>query len=115
MFLVVVREVVVVVVFLASSNSISSSGNQIVPLKSVTKKKRNLPGVPGTNKNGKKRHFCFLPSSDFIIIFFLKYMYNLHFTYPYAEVIALSPKILLATNRFMCQICNKNFQRDQNL
>ena len=26
---------------------------------------------------------------------------------PDAEVIALSPKTLLATNRFVCEICNK--------
>ncbi|KAK8327799.1 hypothetical protein V6Z12_A11G207100 [Gossypium hirsutum] len=34
---------------------------------------------------------------------------------PDAEVIALSPSTLLATNRFVCEICNKGFQRDQNL
>ncbi|GAB2293339.1 hypothetical protein Dimus_027541 [Dionaea muscipula] len=34
---------------------------------------------------------------------------------PDAEVIAMSPKALLATNRFVCEICNKGFQRDQNL
>lgn len=34
---------------------------------------------------------------------------------PDAEVIALSPKSLMATNRFLCEICNKGFQRDQNL
>ncbi|XP_051126957.1 zinc finger protein ENHYDROUS-like isoform X2 [Andrographis paniculata] len=34
---------------------------------------------------------------------------------PEAEVIALSPKTLLATNRFVCEICSKGFQRDQNL
>ncbi|CAN6976836.1 unnamed protein product [Brassica rapa subsp. trilocularis] len=34
---------------------------------------------------------------------------------PNSEVIALSPKTLLATNRFVCEICNKGFQRDQNL
>ncbi|KAI4337148.1 hypothetical protein L6164_015596 [Bauhinia variegata] len=34
---------------------------------------------------------------------------------PDAEVIALSPKSLLATNRFICEICNKGFKRDQNL
>ncbi|CAI9093706.1 OLC1v1025180C1 [Oldenlandia corymbosa var. corymbosa] len=34
---------------------------------------------------------------------------------PEAEVIALSPRSLLATNRFVCEICNKGFQRDQNL
>ncbi|GER53289.1 zinc finger family protein [Striga asiatica] len=32
-----------------------------------------------------------------------------------AEVIALSPKTLMATNRFLCEICGKGFQRDQNL
>lgn len=34
---------------------------------------------------------------------------------PEAEVVALSPKELLATNRFICEICGKGFQRDQNL
>ncbi|KAJ1699467.1 hypothetical protein LUZ63_007979 [Rhynchospora breviuscula] len=34
---------------------------------------------------------------------------------PEAEVIALSPKTLMATSRFVCEICNKGFQRDQNL
>ncbi|XAR61159.1 hypothetical protein NMG60_11034786 [Bertholletia excelsa] len=34
---------------------------------------------------------------------------------PDAEVIALSPKTLLTTNRFVCEVCNKGFQRDQNL
>uniref|UniRef100_A0A5B7BLA8 Putative zinc finger protein NUTCRACKER n=1 Tax=Davidia involucrata TaxID=16924 RepID=A0A5B7BLA8_DAVIN len=34
---------------------------------------------------------------------------------PSAEVIALSPTTLMARNRFVCEICNKGFQRDQNL
>ncbi|KAG5514295.1 hypothetical protein RHGRI_035635 [Rhododendron griersonianum] len=34
---------------------------------------------------------------------------------PTAEVIVLSPTTLMATNRFVCEICNKGFQRDQNL
>ncbi|CAN1197980.1 Zinc finger protein GAI-ASSOCIATED FACTOR 1 [Linum perenne] len=34
---------------------------------------------------------------------------------PSAEVMALSPTTLMATNRFVCEICNKGFQRDQNL
>ncbi|KAG6485681.1 protein indeterminate-domain 11-like [Zingiber officinale] len=34
---------------------------------------------------------------------------------PEAEVVALTPKTLMATNRFVCEICNKGFQRDQNL
>ncbi|TQD71957.1 hypothetical protein C1H46_042519 [Malus baccata] len=36
-------------------------------------------------------------------------------TDPEAEVIALSPKTLMATNRFICEVCNKGFQREQNL
>ncbi|XP_028804195.1 protein indeterminate-domain 12-like [Neltuma alba] len=52
------------------------------------KKKRNLPGTPG------------------------KFNSKLD---PNAEVIALSPTTLMATNRFVCEICNKGFQRDQNL
>ncbi|XP_017696127.1 protein indeterminate-domain 5, chloroplastic-like [Phoenix dactylifera] len=35
--------------------------------------------------------------------------------YPDAEVIALSPKTLMTTNRFICEVCNKGFQREQNL
>nr|AGT16085.1 zinc finger protein [Saccharum hybrid cultivar R570] len=31
------------------------------------------------------------------------------------EVVALSPKTLLATNRYICEVCHKGFQRDQNL
>ncbi|KAJ0247994.1 Protein indeterminate-domain 6 [Hirschfeldia incana] len=34
---------------------------------------------------------------------------------PDAEVIALSPKTIMATNRFLCEVCNKGFQREQNL
>ncbi|KAJ8626123.1 hypothetical protein MRB53_019430 [Persea americana] len=40
---------------------------------------------------------------------------HLRVTDPDAEVIALSPKTLMATNRFLCEICGKGFQRDQNL
>lgn len=39
----------------------------------------------------------------------------LWFIDPNAEVVALSPTTLMATNRFVCEICNKGFQRDQNL
>ncbi|XP_068666601.1 zinc finger protein GAI-ASSOCIATED FACTOR 1-like [Aristolochia californica] len=34
---------------------------------------------------------------------------------PDAEVVALSPGTLMATNRYMCEVCLKGFQRDQNL
>ncbi|RID48471.1 hypothetical protein BRARA_I04981 [Brassica rapa] len=36
-------------------------------------------------------------------------------SYPDAEVIALSPKTIMATNTFLCEVCNKGFQREQNL
>ncbi|CAN6465737.1 unnamed protein product [Victoria cruziana] len=34
---------------------------------------------------------------------------------PDAEVISLSPKTLLESDRYVCEICNQGFQRDQNL
>ncbi|MCO5576715.1 hypothetical protein L7F22_030530 [Adiantum nelumboides] len=34
---------------------------------------------------------------------------------PDAEVIALSPKTLMESDRYICEICNQGFQRDQNL
>ncbi|KAL5070856.1 hypothetical protein RYX36_021743 [Vicia faba] len=35
--------------------------------------------------------------------------------YPDSEVITLSPRSLMATNRFVCEVCQKGFQREQNL
>ena len=98
---------------------VSSFGNQGMPL-SVTvpqpKKKRNLPGMPGNlltktiTKNPKISKLLFLSAN-----FFNKLNLISSFSDPDAEVVALSPKSLLATNRFVCEICNKGFQRDQNL
>ncbi|XP_061364113.1 protein indeterminate-domain 16-like [Gastrolobium bilobum] len=34
---------------------------------------------------------------------------------PDAEVVTLSPKTLLESDRYVCEICNQGFQRDQNL
>ncbi|KAF8117504.1 hypothetical protein N665_0009s0030 [Sinapis alba] len=34
---------------------------------------------------------------------------------PDAEVLSLSPKTLLESDRYICEICNQGFQRDQNL
>ncbi|KAM6591615.1 hypothetical protein CsatA_014220 [Cannabis sativa] len=66
--------------------SVSSSGNHtVVP-----------PPAPPKSTAKKKRNLPGMPDPD-------------------AEVIALSPKTLMATNRFICEICNKGFQRDQNL
>ncbi|XP_009407121.2 zinc finger protein NUTCRACKER-like [Musa acuminata AAA Group] len=36
-------------------------------------------------------------------------------TDPDAEVVALQPEDLLATGRYICEVCGKGFQRDQNL
>ncbi|XP_047170802.1 zinc finger protein GAI-ASSOCIATED FACTOR 1-like [Vigna umbellata] len=71
----------------ACNTNRSTNQQQQQQQQQATKKKRNLPGTPG------------------------KYS-NLN---PNAEVIALSPTTLMATNRFVCEICNKGFQRDQNL
>ena len=40
---------------------------------------------------------------------------NFPFADPDAEVVALSPRTLMATNRYICEVCHKGFQRDQNL
>lgn len=97
--------------------SISSSGYQTTPVEvAPPKKKRNLPGMPGKIIESKSVKFLSSirakPNNLFCfssIFFFFKYLD------PDAEVVALSPKTLLATNRFVCEICNKGFQRDQNL
>ncbi|KAK4486192.1 hypothetical protein RD792_008861 [Penstemon davidsonii] len=34
---------------------------------------------------------------------------------PDADVVSLSPKTLLESDRYVCEICNQGFQRDQNL
>ncbi|KAL3502134.1 hypothetical protein ACH5RR_036583 [Cinchona calisaya] len=34
---------------------------------------------------------------------------------PDAEVVSLSPKTLLESDKYICEICNQGFQRDQNL
>ncbi|TYJ43688.1 hypothetical protein E1A91_A03G169700v1 [Gossypium mustelinum] len=75
------------------SQSSNESPNPIEhPITTSSKKKRNLPGNPG------KHAFFFGKFSD-----------------PDAEVVALSPRTLMATNRYICEVCHKGFQRDQNL
>ncbi|KAK1387188.1 Zinc finger protein MAGPIE [Heracleum sosnowskyi] len=39
----------------------------------------------------------------------------MYVTGPDAEIVALSPRTLMATNRFWCDVCEKGFQREQNL
>ncbi|XP_022736923.1 protein indeterminate-domain 16-like [Durio zibethinus] len=50
----------------------------------------------GTNNNKRKRRPAGTPDPD-------------------AEVVSLSPKTLLESDRYVCEICNQGFQRDQNL
>ncbi|KAG6589139.1 Zinc finger protein NUTCRACKER, partial [Cucurbita argyrosperma subsp. sororia] len=83
--------------FICSLPTLGSNNNP-----PVLKKKRNLPGNPGKN------NLCVL-FHMFVVLFALV------FVDPKAEVVALSPKTLMATNRFLCDICGKGFQRDQNL
>ncbi|KAJ0085633.1 hypothetical protein Patl1_09112 [Pistacia atlantica] len=71
-----------------AEDSISSPVNQIQMIP--------LPEPQEQQQKKKKRNLPGMPDPD-------------------SMVIALSPKTLLATNRFLCEICNKGFQRDQNL
>lgn len=94
--------------------SISSSGYQTTPVEvPPQKKKRNLPGMPGKIIKIEVCKFFVkvLTQSLRIYIYFL---INKKLD-PDSEVVALSPRTLLATNRFVCEICKKGFQRDQNL
>ncbi|KAG6712306.1 hypothetical protein I3842_05G097100 [Carya illinoinensis] len=68
------------------------SGDGSTP-STVSKKKRHLPGNPGKQT------------------FYISFSLN----NPDAEVVALSPRTLMATNRYICEACHKGFQRDQNL
>ncbi|XP_020530264.1 protein indeterminate-domain 2 isoform X2 [Amborella trichopoda] len=76
------------------SNITSASGEASVSSGARSQQNQNQTMVAATTK--KKRNLPGMPD-------------------PEAEVIALSPKTLMATNRFVCEICNKGFQRDQNL
>ncbi|CAH8347353.1 unnamed protein product [Eruca vesicaria subsp. sativa] len=55
-------------------------------------------GVPTTNTSTQKRKRRPAGTPD-----------------PDAEVVSLSPKTLLESDRYICEICNQGFQRDQNL
>lgn len=103
--------------FVQELNSNPNPNPNSIPLK----RKRSLPGTPGKHLFLYLLHtqlFSFLffvfMLTKFIHIFSLVKLFFVEAD-PDAEVIALSPKSLMATNRFLCEICNKGFQRDQNL
>ncbi|KAI4377529.1 hypothetical protein MLD38_015136 [Melastoma candidum] len=78
------------------SNLTSASGEHAASASSARKDDVG----PGCNKQGtatrKKRGLPCNPDPD-------------------AEVVALSPRSLMGTNKFTCEVCNKGFRRDQNL
>ncbi|WVZ65812.1 hypothetical protein U9M48_015116 [Paspalum notatum var. saurae] len=94
------------------------------------KKKRNQPGNPSKSPISSSMHIYSrfidddFPSSYPMLYNMYVHIHNCICLYvdddddiadPDAEVIALSPRTLLATNRFVCEVCNKGFQREQNL
>ncbi|URD81823.1 zinc finger protein [Musa troglodytarum] len=83
-----------------------SSSTVPAPAAGPERKRRNQPGNP--SKYLKHSHMQNMQEKELI----LAYLPSL---YPDAEVIALSPTTLMATNRFICEVCNKGFQREQNL
>ncbi|KAJ8762351.1 hypothetical protein K2173_007509 [Erythroxylum novogranatense] len=76
----------------SSQMTVSTASGEATGVSSLGNQVTSLPVAPPK----KKRNLPGMPDPD-------------------AEVIALSPKSLLATNRFVCEICSKGFQRDQNL
>ncbi|PKA65659.1 Zinc finger protein MAGPIE [Apostasia shenzhenica] len=72
---------------------------------SQKKRKRRPAGTPGTSfssfiRESKEIKFPTQTSRS---------------TDPDAEVVSLSPRTLLESDRYVCDICNQGFQRDQNL
>lgn len=110
------------------AQELSSSPNPNPNADNQLKRKRNLPGTPGkcifisTLQLHTLHFFSFVywSTQSSSCILFLNFLFDIGYfnnsiADPDAEVIALSPKSLMATNRFVCEICNKGFQRDQNL
>ncbi|XP_051145047.1 protein indeterminate-domain 4, chloroplastic-like [Andrographis paniculata] len=89
-------------VFLAMRDEAVNHDNQMKSLQQQQQQQQQiLPPPPNSQQssnssNKKRRNLPGNPNPD-------------------AEVIALSPKTLMATNRFVCEVCNKGFQREQNL
>ncbi|KAG2328117.1 hypothetical protein Bca4012_037155 [Brassica carinata] len=88
------------------SNLTSASGDQA----SVFSGNRTETSGSNFHYNQQQQEQCFVPQSSQ-----KKKRNQPGNPDPDAEVMALSPRTLMAANRFICEICNKGFQRDQNL
>ncbi|KAK6937418.1 hypothetical protein RJ641_030926 [Dillenia turbinata] len=77
---------------------------------------RNLPGTPGSSslslQSGSNRIELLL---GVVKLFQIFYQDDKKVENAPVEVVALSPATLMTTNRFVCEICNQGFPRDQNL
>lgn len=73
------------------------------------KRKRNGPGKPG---DSLRFH---IPCMSIISILIAHHFFGLLAIDPSAEVVALSSERLLATGIYVCEVCNRGFERDQNL
>ncbi|KAF8378084.1 hypothetical protein HHK36_029420 [Tetracentron sinense] len=94
-----------------SYNPIENGGVGFTTTSSTSKKKRSLPGNPG-------KQTCSLVESQYSEAYGhqpCSWPCGCEYSDPDAEVVALSPTTLMATNRYMCEVCHKGFQRDQNL
>ncbi|XP_047147167.1 protein indeterminate-domain 5, chloroplastic-like [Vigna umbellata] len=102
----------------SSSTTTTTTSTTTTPTTMPQKKRRNQPGTPCkfsfsllTNNHVKETLNPAITYRTRSFFNSVKADYN----DPDAEVIALSPKTLMATNRFICEVCNKGFQREQNL
>ncbi|XWS68710.1 hypothetical protein CRYUN_Cryun04dG0114900 [Craigia yunnanensis] len=98
-----------------SPNPVKHGADGSTPTTTSSKKKRNLPGNPGqhtylisySSRNIDYKNVAKLSNHQLFSFG--------NFSDPESEVVALSPRTLMATNRYICEVCHKGFQRDQNL
>ncbi|XP_024027411.1 protein SHOOT GRAVITROPISM 5 isoform X2 [Morus notabilis] len=78
------------------NNTASSSDHHHIPFPDPSENGITTTTTTSNNNNKRKRRPAGTPDPD-------------------AEVVSLSPKTLLESDRYVCEICNQGFQRDQNL
>lgn len=77
----------------------------------TNKRKRKPAGTPGTIL----KITPLIPFNYSLLWFFFFWPFSVVDIDPDAEVVSLSPRTLLESDRYVCEICNQGFQRDQNL